>query len=74
MAISVLTIYMHFLNIVLIFAVGVTYLDHAGASLYSECQLSALFADLSSSVYGNPHSRGPSSVRSSEIVDEVRNR
>lgn len=30
------------------------YLDHAGAALYSEMQMEAVFRDFTSSVYGNP--------------------
>lgn len=33
---------------------GLVYLDHAGATLYSELQLEAIFKDLNSRVYGNP--------------------
>lgn len=33
---------------------GTVYLDHAGATLYSELQMEAVFKDLSASVYGNP--------------------
>lgn len=34
--------------------VGSIYLDHAGATLYSELQMEAIFKDLSTNVYGNP--------------------
>ncbi|RYR33415.1 hypothetical protein Ahy_A10g047999 isoform E [Arachis hypogaea] len=30
------------------------YLDHAGATLYSELQMESIFGDLTSKVYGNP--------------------
>jgi hypothetical protein len=30
------------------------YLDHAGATLYSELQMESVFKDLTSNVYGNP--------------------
>lgn len=30
------------------------YLDHAGATLYSELQMEAIFKDLTTTVYGNP--------------------
>ena len=30
------------------------YLDHAGATLYSELQMESVFNDLTSNVYGNP--------------------
>jgi hypothetical protein len=35
---------------------GMTYLDHAGASLYAATQMKKVFDDLSGSVYGNPRS------------------
>ncbi|GKV37029.1 hypothetical protein SLEP1_g45101 [Rubroshorea leprosula] len=33
---------------------GTVYLDHAGATLYSELQMEAIFKDLTGCVYGNP--------------------
>ncbi|XP_059661845.1 molybdenum cofactor sulfurase isoform X2 [Cornus florida] len=51
---------------------GVVYLDHAGATLYSELQMEAIFKDLTSNVYGNPHSQSDSSLATSEIVREAR--
>lgn len=33
---------------------GTVYLDHAGATLYSEEQMAAVAKDLTSNVYGNP--------------------
>ncbi|GFZ05772.1 molybdenum cofactor sulfurase [Actinidia rufa] len=33
---------------------GLVYLDHAGASLYSELQMEAIFKGLTTNVYGNP--------------------
>lgn len=40
-----------------IWALGIAdtvYLDHAGATIYSELQMEAIFKDLTSGVYGNP--------------------
>lgn len=37
---------------------GLVYLDHAGATLYSEAQIEAVAKDLTSSVYGNPRIQG----------------
>ncbi|XP_030494154.2 molybdenum cofactor sulfurase isoform X2 [Cannabis sativa] len=51
---------------------GLVYLDHAGATLYSELQMEAIFKDLSSNVYGNPHSQSDSSSATSDIVREAR--
>ncbi|XP_022734951.1 molybdenum cofactor sulfurase-like isoform X3 [Durio zibethinus] len=48
------------------------YLDHAGATLYSELQMEAIFKDLTTSVYGNPHSQSDSSSTTSDIVREAR--
>ncbi len=51
---------------------GVTYLDHAGATLYSCKQLRDHMADLSCNLYANPHSRNPSSTKTTAIIDGVR--
>ncbi|MED6130548.1 Molybdenum cofactor sulfurase [Stylosanthes scabra] len=48
------------------------YLDHAGATLYSELQMESVFADLTSNVYGNPHSQSDSSSATLEIVKDAR--
>ncbi|MFB9909728.1 aminotransferase class V-fold PLP-dependent enzyme [Allokutzneria oryzae] len=48
------------------------YLDYTGSGLVSDAQLRAQLARLRSSVYGNPHSDSPSSVRSTELVEAVR--
>lgn len=51
---------------------GVTYLDHAGATLYSSRQLEDHIRDLSSSLYSNPHSGSPSSLETTALVDGTR--
>ena len=51
---------------------GATYLDHAGATLYSCKQLKDHLSDLSSNLYSNPHSRSPSSKQTTAIIDGVR--
>lgn len=51
---------------------GVVYLDHAGATLYARSQLEDHVLDLSSSLYGNPHSQNPSSRLSTDAIDHVR--
>ncbi|XP_066247103.1 molybdenum cofactor sulfurase 2 isoform X1 [Euwallacea similis] len=53
---------------------GSCYLDHAGATLYSEKQLQAIFADLSKNIYSNPHARSTSSETTIDIIDIVRYR
>ncbi|KAG2679697.1 hypothetical protein I3760_11G063500 [Carya illinoinensis] len=51
---------------------GLVYLDHAGATLYSELQMEAVFKDLATNVYGNPHSQSDSSYATCDIVREAR--
>ena len=51
---------------------GITYLDHAGATLYSNQQLQAYIDDLASTVYSNPHSHNPSSNLTTECIEHVR--
>ncbi|XP_048228629.1 molybdenum cofactor sulfurase isoform X2 [Ricinus communis] len=48
------------------------YLDHAGATLYSELQMEAIFNDLNSSVYANPHSQSEASSATLDIIREAR--
>ncbi|KAH9288390.1 hypothetical protein KI387_032507, partial [Taxus chinensis] len=48
------------------------YLDHAGATLYSESQMQAIANDLTKNIYGNPHSQNDSSVASSDIISSAR--
>ena len=49
-----------------------TYLDHAGATLYSKSQLEAYTADLTANLYSNPHSHSPSSLQTTAAVDHTR--
>ncbi|XP_027064091.1 molybdenum cofactor sulfurase isoform X1 [Coffea arabica] len=51
---------------------GVVYLDHAGATLYSEAQLESVFKDLNSNLYANPHSQSSCSLNTSDRVGEAR--
>eukprot|EP00743_Colponemidia_sp_Colp-15_P010568 GILK01011657.1.p1 GENE.GILK01011657.1~~GILK01011657.1.p1 ORF type:complete len:796 (-),score=72.62 GILK01011657.1:42-2429(-) len=51
---------------------GTIYLDTAGAALPSEQLLKAVFQDLSTSLYANPHSQGPVSSGTFERVQLVR--
>ncbi|KAK4398729.1 Molybdenum cofactor sulfurase [Sesamum angolense] len=48
------------------------YLDHAGATLYSESQMEDVFKDLNSTLYGNPHSQSNCSLTTGDIVGEAR--
>ncbi|CAA6658051.1 unnamed protein product [Spirodela intermedia] len=51
---------------------GLVYLDHAGATLYSEAQMEAVAKDLTSNVYGNPHSQSDSSMATSDVISAAR--
>ncbi|KAK4786501.1 hypothetical protein SAY86_003190 [Trapa natans] len=51
---------------------GHVYLDHAGATLYSELQMEAIFKELSTTVYGNPHSQSDTGTVTSDIIKEAR--
>ncbi|KAF3178689.1 hypothetical protein TWF788_007419 [Orbilia oligospora] len=53
---------------------GVTYLDHAGCTLYPTTLMHKFAQDLSSNLFGNPHSASPSSMLSSDRVETVRSR
>ncbi|KAK3928451.1 Molybdenum cofactor sulfurase 1 [Frankliniella fusca] len=53
---------------------GFHYMDHAGATLYSEQQIKDVMQDLSNSVYGNPHSLNTLSKLTDDIVDQIRHR
>lgn len=50
------------------------YLDHIGATQYPQSLLDKYFQDLSTNVYGNPHSRNPSSQSTTEAINEIRNK
>ena len=47
-------------------------MDHTGTTLYAKSHLDAYFEDLSSNLYGNPHSHNQSSSRSTACIDRVR--
>lgn len=55
-------------------AAGQIYLDHTGSALYPESLVEAHGRLLRTSVLGNPHSRNPSSRRSTEMVQSARDR
>ncbi|EPS41793.1 hypothetical protein H072_4276 [Dactylellina haptotyla CBS 200.50] len=52
----------------------VTYLDHAGCTLYPSTLIHQFTQDLTSNLFGNPHSASPSSMLSSERIESVRSR
>ncbi|KAK5065415.1 hypothetical protein LTR84_001253 [Exophiala bonariae] len=51
---------------------GTTYLDHAGTTLYPASTINAFAKDMSTNLFGNPHSASPSSALSTTRVSEVR--
>lgn len=51
---------------------GVTYLDHAAATLYPQSLIRDYCQDISRNVYGNPHSHNPSSRLTHDTVERVR--
>ncbi|KAG1950608.1 molybdenum cofactor sulfurase [Pimephales promelas] len=53
---------------------GVTYLDHAGTTLFPESQIKGFYDDISRNVYGNPHSHNPSSGLTHDTVESIRYR
>ncbi|MCJ1302402.1 hypothetical protein MMC08_005205 [Hypocenomyce scalaris] len=52
----------------------VTYLDHAGTTLYAKSMIEQFSKDLTSNLFGNPHSASPSSKLSTQRVEDVRAR
>lgn len=54
--------------------IDTTYLDHAGTTIYARSLVLRISEDLSSNLFGNPHSASPSSELSSIRVENVRSR
>lgn len=54
--------------------IDTTYLDHAGTTIYARSLVLRISEDLSSNLFGNPHSASPSSELSSFRVENVRSR
>ncbi|KAK2824000.1 hypothetical protein Q5P01_021175 [Channa striata] len=52
----------------------ITYLDHAAATLFPESAVRDYCHDISTNVYGNPHSHSPSSRLTHDTVERVRYR
>ncbi|KAL9070158.1 MAG: hypothetical protein Q9157_005907 [Trypethelium eluteriae] len=48
------------------------YLDHAGTTLYSKSLVDKYYADLTSNLFGNPHSVSASSQESTRRIDSIR--
>lgn len=55
-------------------SLGTTYLDHAGTTLYPKSLMESFAEDMNTSLFGNPHSQSPSSIRSTVRIDRVRAR
>lgn len=55
-------------------AEGHVYLDYTGSGLYAESQIRRHADVLSRNVFGNPHSRNPTSLAATRMVDQVRER
>ncbi|XP_028630666.1 molybdenum cofactor sulfurase [Grammomys surdaster] len=53
---------------------GTVYLDHAGATLFPQSQLTNFTKDLMENVYGNPHSQNNTSKLTHDTVEQVRYR
>lgn len=51
---------------------GITYLDHAAATLYPESLVRDYCRDVTGNVYGNPHSHSPSSSLTHDTIERVR--
>ena len=50
----------------------ITYLDHAGTTLYPKSLIDAFSKDMMSNIFGNPHSASSSSQLSTLRVDDIR--
>jgi selenocysteine lyase/cysteine desulfurase len=55
-------------------ALGHVYLDYTGAGLYAESQVRANADLLCTSVFGNPHSRNPTSLAATQLCEDARRR
>ncbi|CUS13750.1 unnamed protein product [Tuber aestivum] len=52
----------------------VTYLDHAGTTLYATSLIHSFSKELCENLYGNPHSPSPSSQQTTKRLDDIRHR
>jgi len=48
------------------------YMDYTGSGVYCQSQLDAVFQELRTNMFGNPHSANPSSTATSNSVEDVR--
>lgn len=56
----------------IIYVTETTYLDHAGTTLYARSLVSAISHELTTNLFGNPHSGSSSSQLSSRRIDDTR--
>lgn len=56
------------------YLLGITYLDHVGATQYAQSVVKNIYNDFTNNVYGNPHSRNPSSQLARDLIEQVRSR
>jgi molybdenum cofactor sulfurtransferase len=56
----------------IIYIPDTTYLDHAGTTLYARSLVTAISRDLTTNLFGNPHSGSSSSQLSSRRIDDTR--
>lgn len=54
--------------------IGECYVDHAGATLYSDTQIRNVSTDLHSTLYANPHSVGIGGSSTQDIIERTRYR
>ncbi|KAJ8036017.1 Molybdenum cofactor sulfurase [Holothuria leucospilota] len=50
------------------------YLDHTGTTLFAKSQLEKFTLDITTNLYGNPHTHSYSSQLTSDVIDHVRSR
>jgi molybdenum cofactor sulfurtransferase len=50
---------------------GEHYLDYTASSVYCQSQLDAVFSELKTHMFGNPHSANPSSQFTTDKIEEV---
>ncbi|KAJ1331094.1 molybdenum cofactor sulfurtransferase [Microdochium nivale] len=51
---------------------GDVYLDHAGTTLHPKSLLDSFVSDITTNLYGNPHSASTSSQRATASIDDIR--
>ena len=51
---------------------GTTYLDHAGTTPYAKSMIESWTAELTTNLFGNPHSASASSQLSTRRIDDIR--